>query len=202
MLNLTWSHIAARKLQIWYRCSKNRTESRIARSWRTFSSFQRLPMCLNPTNELGILIIESYRWLLEILVWTKRSDLVTSKFGFNQSEIEGNSEYRSRRGFHKLCKGGRNAWLWCRTKKPWSGGVGRILKIWLWIGIDFFMFLLVLKICFLIQYEYMMPCNMTALYVPRQKKSSSNIDGVRIVGGKVTLIPVVSSNETILRNRG
>jgi hypothetical protein len=32
----------------------------------------------------------------------------------------------------------------------------------------------------------------------KRKKSSSNIDGVRIVSAEVALIPVVSSNETIL----
>jgi hypothetical protein len=30
---------------------------------------------------------------------------------FHQSKIEGNSKYQSRRGFHKLCKEGRNAGL-------------------------------------------------------------------------------------------
>jgi hypothetical protein len=40
----------------------------------------------------------------------------------------------------------------------------------------------------------MMACNMSALYVSHQKKSSPNIDGVCIVSGKVALIPVVSSS--------
>jgi hypothetical protein len=51
-------------------------------------------------------------------------------------------------------------------------------------------------------YECMMSCNMLDLYIPHQKKSLQNIDGIRIIGGKVTLIPVVSSNETILHNCG
>jgi hypothetical protein len=34
-----------------------------------------------------------------------------------------------------------------------------------------------------------------------KRKREPNIDGVRVVGGKVALIPVVSSNETILRKR-
>jgi hypothetical protein len=42
--------------------------------------------------------------------------------------------------------------------------------------------------------ECMMPCNMSAPYVPHQKKSSPNIDGLRMVGGEVKLIPVVSSS--------
>jgi hypothetical protein len=41
------------------------------------------------------------------------------------------------------------------------------------------------------QYECMMSCNMLDLYVPREKKSSPNIDGICIVGGKVALIPIV-----------
>jgi hypothetical protein len=44
--------------------------------------------------------------------------------------------------------------------------------------------------------------NMAALSVPHQKKTLPNIDGVRVVGDKVALIPVVSSNETILHKCG
>jgi hypothetical protein len=64
-----------------------------------------------------------------------------------------------------------------------------------------FKFPLVFKVCFLMQYEYMMSCNISARYVITKRKMVTNIDGVRIVGGKVILIPVVSSNETILHNR-
>jgi hypothetical protein len=80
--------------------------------------------------------------------------------------------------------------------------VDRIIEIGLQIRISFFKFLLVFKVHFLMQYECMMSCNMSDLYVPRQKKISPNIDSIRIVGGKVALIPMVSSNEIILRNRG
>jgi hypothetical protein len=62
--------------------------------------------------------------------------------------------------------------------------------------------LLVFKVHFLMQYDCLMSCNMSNLYVSHQKKSSPNIDGICIVGGKVALIPVVSSNKTILCNRG
>jgi hypothetical protein len=49
----------------------------------------------------------------------------------------------------------------------------------------------------------MMPCNMLAIYIPRQKKKVAKyIYDICIVGGKVALIPVVSSNETIVRNCG
>jgi hypothetical protein len=35
------------------------------------------------------------------------------------------------------------------------------------------------------QYEYMMSCNMSALYIPHQKKKGvTNIDGVHVGGGK------------------
>jgi hypothetical protein len=125
---------------------------------------------LNPTNKSKLWSLKVVGDLLEISVWTEGNDLVTSEFGLHQSEIEGNSKYQSRKGFHKLCKEGQNAGLWCRTKKLWGSGVGRILKIWLRIGIDFFKFLFVFKISFLMQYECMMPCNMSALYVSHQKK--------------------------------
>jgi hypothetical protein len=93
----------------------------------------------NRVNNSGVMVFEGCRWLLEILIWTEWRDLVTSEFGLNQSEIEGNSEYQSHRGLHKLCKEGQNAGLWYRTKKLWGDGVGRNLKIWLRIGIIFFL---------------------------------------------------------------
>jgi hypothetical protein len=57
-----------------------------------------------------------------------------------------------------------------------------------------FKFLLVFKICFLMQHECMMSCNMSVIYVPHQKKSLPNIDGVCIIGGKNAL------NRRILAN--
>jgi hypothetical protein len=73
-----------------------------------------------------------------------------------------------------------------------------------------FKFLLIFRISFLMQYEFMMSCNMLDLYVPHQKEklvkykwqSLSNINGIHIVGGKVALIPVVNSNKIILCNCG
>jgi hypothetical protein len=49
------------------------------------------------------------------------------------------------------------------------------LKLKVFLNYDFelesiFKFLLVFMICFLMQYDCMMPCNMSALYVPHQKK--------------------------------
>jgi hypothetical protein len=52
------------------------------------------------------------------------------------------------------------------------------------------------------QCEGMMSCNLSALYVPHQKKNLPNIDDICIVSGKVALISVVSSNKTILRKHG
>jgi hypothetical protein len=44
--------------------------------------------------------------------------------------------------------------------------------------------------------------NMSAVSISHQKKTLWNIDAVHVVGDKVIFIPIVSSNETILRNRG
>jgi hypothetical protein len=52
------------------------------------------------------------------------------------------------------------------------------------------------------QYECMMLYNMSVLYVLTKRKSLLNIDGIRVVSDKVTLIPVVSSNEIIIHKRG
>jgi hypothetical protein len=85
-------------------------------------------MCLNPTNDSEVTIIE---------VWTEGSDLSTLEFGLKRNEIKGNSEYQYRRGFHKLSKEGGNSEFWYKTKEQQSVEVGRILKIWLQIGVDF-----------------------------------------------------------------
>jgi hypothetical protein len=139
---------SSQKMQIWYQCSKNRTESRIARSWRTFSAFQWLPMCLNPTNKSEIKIVEGCRWLLGILVLAEWSNFSTTGFEPNRNKIPGNFEYRSRREFHKLFKEGGSSEFRCQTKRPWRFEVGRILTIWLQIRIDFLNFLLIFKISF------------------------------------------------------
>jgi hypothetical protein len=53
------------------------------------------------------------------------------------------------------------------------------------------------------QYEYAMPWqHIGPIHFPLKEKLLINIDGVCIVGGKVTLIPIVNFNETILRNCG
>jgi hypothetical protein len=49
-----------------------------------------------------------------------------------------------------------------------------------------FKILLVFMVCFLMQYECMMSCNMLVLYVPHQKKSLPNIKDVCIVDGSHT----------------
>jgi hypothetical protein len=53
------------------------------------------------------------------------------------------------------------------------------------------------------QYEYATPWqHVGSIRSSPKEKLLPNIDVVRIVGDKATLIPVVNSNETILRNRG
>jgi hypothetical protein len=48
-----------------------------------------------------------------------------------------------------------------------------------------FKFPLVFKVRFLMQYECMMSCNISVLYIPHQKKKSSpNIDDVHVYCGK------------------
>jgi hypothetical protein len=48
------------------------------------------------------------------------------------------------------------------------------------------------KVRFLIQYECMMPCNMSDLTFLTKRKRVTNIYSIRLVGGKVALIPIVS----------
>jgi hypothetical protein len=72
--------------------------------------------------------------------------------------------------------------------------VDRIFEVWLWIGIDFFKFHLVFKVRFLMQYECMMPYNMSVLYVPHQKKRLTKYRWRAYSRWENTLIPIVSSN--------
>jgi hypothetical protein len=50
-------------------------------------------------------------------------------------------------------------------------------------------FPLVFKVCFLMQYECMMSCNMLALYVLTKRKGVPNIDDVRVIRGKTHSSP-------------
>jgi hypothetical protein len=146
------------------------------------------------------MVSESHQWLLEILIWTEWCNLPTQEFGLNRSKIWENSEYQSRWEFHKLSKEGGNSELWYGVKESWSIEVDRILEIRLQIWIDFFKFLFIFKVHFLMQYECMMSCNMSALYVPHQKKSSPNIDGVRVVGGKSHSTPWLALSDLTYSN--
>jgi hypothetical protein len=115
-------------------------------------------------------------WSLQVGGSARTSDLnqwcnfLTLRFGLNWSKIGGNSEYWSRKEFHNLSKERRNSEFWYQTKKPWSVEVNQILEIWLWIGNDFWFFLSFFW--FLIFASW---CNMSVLYVPRQKKKACPI---------------------------
>jgi hypothetical protein len=62
-----------------------------------------------------------------------------------------------------------------------------------------FKFLLVFNICCLMQYQYMMSCNMSAIYVPHKKKVAK-YRWHTLSRWQNALNPIVSSNETILLN--
>jgi hypothetical protein len=74
--------------------------------------FQRLLRRHNQTNDSGVMVSKSRRWLLEILIWTKWRDLSTSEFEINGSKTCSTFEYQSRREFHKLSKEIANSELW------------------------------------------------------------------------------------------
>jgi hypothetical protein len=65
-----------------------------------------------------------------------------------------------------------------------------------------FKFLLVFMVCFLMQYDSMMSCNMSVLSVPHQKKSFCPIHKAYVLSVGFTLIPIVSSNASSLHNHG
>jgi hypothetical protein len=63
-----------------------------------------------------------------------------------------------------------------------------------------FKFLLVFKVSFLMQYECMMSYNISALYVPHQKKKGAKYRWRMCSRWKITLIPMVSSNDMTYSN--
>jgi hypothetical protein len=131
-----------RNLNFWPKFECHLRKTSIPMSYITFLTFWWLLICLNLSNDSKVMIVESYRWLLEILVWNEWSNLSTSEFELNWSEICWNTEHQSHRAFHKLSTEGRNSKLWYQTKEPWSVEVGKILEIWLRIGINIFKYLL------------------------------------------------------------
>jgi hypothetical protein len=64
----------------------------------------------------------------------------------------------------------------------------------------FFKFLLVFKICFLMQYECMMSCSMSALHVPHQKKKFAKYLWCTHSQWQITLITVVSPSDMTFTN--
>jgi hypothetical protein len=66
----------------------------------------------------------------------------------------------------------------------------------------FFIILSIFKVHFLMQFDCTMPCNMSDLYVPHQKKKLNKYRWCTYSRWKIALIPIVSSSETILRTRG
>jgi hypothetical protein len=126
-------------------------------------------MCFNPTNDLEVMIIESCWYCWKFLFEPTEVTYRLWNLGLEEVRPKETLNIKVVGGFHKLSKESRNSEFWYQTKKLWRGKVGRIFKIWLRFGIDF-KFLLVFKICFLMQYEYMMSCNMSALYVPHQRE--------------------------------
>jgi hypothetical protein len=106
----------------------------------------------------------------------------TSEFECNRCKICGNSEYQSRRKFHKLSKEGGNSELWYRTKKPWRVEVGRVIEIWLGIQIN--------SLCLFWFSKFVSWCNMDVWchaiclpYTSSPKEKWPNIDGVCVVSG-------------------
>jgi hypothetical protein len=88
-----------------------------------------------------------------------------------------------------------------RRKHEWLKLI-RFLRYCIKMGINFFKFLLVFKVRFLMQYECMMSYNMSSIYVPHQKKRLAKYRWRTHSRWHIARILVVSSNETILRNHG
>jgi hypothetical protein len=186
-------------LDFWLPIKCNQRQLPIPTLQLTFSTFRRLLLHHNWINGSVVMVSEICRWLLEILIWTERRNFSTSGFERKQSKIWGNSEYQSRREFHKLSKESGNSEFWYRTNKAWMVEVDRIFEIWLQVGIDFLKFILVFKVHFLMQYECMMSCIMLILYIPRQKKKVIKYRWRTYSRWQITLIPVVSSSVWLMQ---
>jgi hypothetical protein len=152
------------------------------------------------TNYSGVMTSGFCRWLLEIPVWAELSNLLISGFlGLIKErsgetlniEVVGNSiRFLKRVETQNFNTGQRDPE---GVKLEGFSRYGFNLE-------SVFKFPLVFKISFLMQYECMIPCHMSALYVPHQKKKGAKYRWHMCSRWQITLIHVVSSNETILRN--
>ncbi len=131
----------------------------------TLSPFQRLPMCLNLTNDSEVTIVQSCRYYGIFLFELKEVTHRLRNLGFEEVrpkeilniKVIGNFINSQKRVISQNFDTGR-------MKR--NG-----LKLKGFLRYDFelesiFMFPLVFMVCFLIQYECMMSCNMSVLYVP------------------------------------
>jgi hypothetical protein len=140
-------------------------------------------MLQNWTNYSGVTTSGSCQWCWKFQFEQNGVIYSFRDFGPNWSKIWGNFEYLSRRKFYKLSKQSGNSKFQYRTKGSWRVEVGKILKIWLQIGIDFF--------CIFWFSRLASWCNMNVwghatcrsyLFLTK-KKLLSHIGGVRIVSG-------------------
>jgi hypothetical protein len=142
-------------------------------------------MCHNWTNYSGVMVPDSCQWLLEILIkpngviyWLRNLSLIEAKSRETLNiEVVGNSTSLLKRVQTQNFDTG-----WRNHKGSKLMGFSRYDFE---LESIFFKFLLFFRVRFLMQYECMMSSNMSALYVPHQKKKIlPNIDSVCIVGGK------------------
>jgi hypothetical protein len=158
-------------------------------------------MFLNPTNDLEVMIIKScwYCWkflfeLKEVAYRLWNLSLKKARFAVTpNSKIIGNSRSFLKRWRLRISisnERSMNGWSWYDfwdMTSNWN---------------HFFNFLLVFKVRFLMQYECMMAYNISALYVPHQKKRLTKYRWCTYSRWQNAFILVVSSIETILHNRG
>jgi hypothetical protein len=155
----------------------------------TFSTFRQLLMRHNQTNDSGVMVSGSCRWLLEFLIWTEWDNFSTSGFKRNRSKIWGDPEYQSHRESHKLYKESGISKFWYWMKEPWTVEVERIIKIWLRIGINFLSFFWFSRLASWCNMNVWCHASCQPYTFLTKRKGLPNIDGVCIVSDKLHSIP-------------
>jgi hypothetical protein len=95
-------HTAVTNRQLWRRYDQNLTLSSMETLQRIFPAFRRLLMRHNQTNNTGVMVSESCRRLLKILVWTELRFLRNLNFWSQSNAISGNLPYQHCRWLSQL----------------------------------------------------------------------------------------------------
>jgi hypothetical protein len=139
-------------------------------SYMTLSSFRWLLMCLNLTNNSEVTIVQSCWYCWKFLFEPKEVTYWLQNLILEEPRPKKTLNIKVIGDFINSLRRGETRNFDTGWKNHEGSKLIRFLRYNFELEIFFLIFLLVCKVLFLMQYDSMMQCNMSVLYVPHQKK--------------------------------